>query len=318
MHWYFRILYTWWYVSTLKEITHGVPKGTILGPLLFIMFIHDITGSNSFFKYTLFADDSTVTCKFDSNDEISITQRLESELGSIHNWLMVNKIKINLEKCKFIIFSYRKKYLFENLKFGYSHITIADTTRFLDLVIDKNLNFREHAAGLCNKLSKVNGIIFRLNKILPPDSLKSIYAALFEPHLLYGIEVWHGSPRCNHDRVFILQKKCMRAMNSLPYNTHTSPYFKSMNILKLEDLFKLKIILNIYDSPNISTQQDIHSHNTRNSHNLIVQRYNTSRIQHTWLYRGLQLWNSVPSNIRELPYRGALKGAVRGELMSGY
>ena len=89
-------------------------------------------------------------------------------------------------------------------------------------------------------------------------------------------------------------------------------------MLKLEDLFKLKIILNIYDSPNISTQQDIHSHNTRNSNNLIVQRYNTSRIQHTWLYRGVQLWNSVPSNIRELSYRGALKGAVRGELMSGY
>ena len=91
----------------------------------------------------------------------------------------------------------------------------------------------------CTKVSKVVGLLFRLNQILPVETLVTLYSALLVPHLLYGIEIWHGALQENHDRLFKLQKKAIRAIHSLEYNQHTNEYFKSMEI-KIERPFRTK------------------------------------------------------------------------------
>ena len=102
--------------SSALPVTHGVPQGSILGPLLFLIFINDFPNSNPFFKFNLFADDSTLTCKFVNSDESFMKSKLEVELEPVYSWLKMNKIKINLDKSKFMAFSYGKKYSLNNLK----------------------------------------------------------------------------------------------------------------------------------------------------------------------------------------------------------
>ena len=137
-------------LSDVCQVTHGVPQGSILGPLLFLIFINDFPDVNPFFKYSLFADDSTLTCKFSTSDETIIKNKIENELEIIYLWLKMNKIKINYDKSKFIVFFYGKKYFLQNLKFGDGVISSTDSTRFLGIVVDRNLNLK-----LMSRLSAV-------------------------------------------------------------------------------------------------------------------------------------------------------------------
>ena len=159
------------------------------------------------FSAVLDADDSTLTCKFENSNESFIKLRLEHELVPIYNWLKMNKIKINLDKSKFMVFSYGKKYGLNSLNFGNGSIAACETIKFLGIMVDNHLNFRSHTSSVCTKISKVVGLLFRLNNILPSETLLTLYSSLLVPHILYGIEIWHGALIENHDRIFKLQKK---------------------------------------------------------------------------------------------------------------
>ena len=118
----------------------------------------------------------------------------------------MNRIKINYDKSKFIIFSYGRKYHLNAIKLGSHFISSTDNTKFLGIIVDNHLNFKAHVNSICNKTSKIVGLLFRLNDTLPTDALKMLYNSLLMPHLTYGIEIWYGILNLNDDRLFKLQK----------------------------------------------------------------------------------------------------------------
>ena len=132
------------------------------------------------------------------------------------------------------------------------------------------------------------------------ETLVTLYSTLLVPHLLYGIEIWHGALLENQDRIFKLQKKAVRAINSLGYNHHTNEFFKNMEILKVNDIFKQRILIYMFKNQNFATHSDNHAYNTRNRQDLVVPRFNRSRTQSSYFYQGILLWNSIPSDIRSL------------------
>ena len=304
--------------SSLAPITHGVPQGSILGPLLFLLFINDFPSASNFFKFNLYADDSTLTCTFSNKNPVHIVNKLESELECIHAWLEMNKIKINCSKSKYIAFSYRNSLTFGNIKIGSQYLENTTSAKFLGILIDDNLNFKEHVEHISTKISKTVGLLFRLRLSLPPDALKTLYCSLILPHINYGIEVWHGCPRGCRDRIFILQKRAIRAIKFLSYTDSTNIHFKSMDLLKLDDLYKFKVLTSMHNNFNFISQSDVHQYNTRNSNNLTIPSYNRAKSQATWLYRGIHLWNTLPDSIKTLRSGYVFKKTLKKYFIAQY
>ena len=198
---------------------------------------------------------------------------------------------------------------------------MTNSIKFLGIEIDSNLNFRNHVNNIGKKVSRVIGLLYRLNKFLPVEILRTLYFTLVMPHMMYGIEVWYGAPQYVLNRVSILQKKAIRAINSLPFNHHTHEYFKSMKLLKIDDLYKVKILSHMFihlDQSNYIAQSEIHSYNTRNRGNITTPFFNRSQSQSTWLYRGVHLWNSVSDEIESSQTMTSFENAIKNLLVMLY
>ena len=314
--------------SESTPITHGVPQGSILGPLLFILFINDLPKSSTLFKYVLFADDSTLSCSIPQSDPDRTASLINNELSNVNNWLNANKICLNGDKTKYIIFSYKKSIELPTIKIGENDIQQTQYTKFLGVLFDQHLTFNEHINYVSAKISKSIGILYKLNKYLPQNILTTLYLTLVQPYLTYGIVAWHGTSINLINKLFILQKKAIRAVNFLPYNSHTNDYFKEMRILKLSDLFKMQTSQYIFKTlhsnnddelhANLLKHSDIHNYNTRGADKFNIPKYNKSKSQCNIDFSGTKIWNSLPVNIKNSKTISEFSKEIKNLLISAY
>ena len=175
--------------STKNDITVGVPQGSILGPLLFIIYINDIIHSSTVFRFIIFADDTTLYTTLNTQEDIN--DILNDELLKINNWLKVNKLSLNVAKTKAKLFHMPQKQILNlRLKIAGSNIEFTDTFNFLGITINKHLNWTKHMDILSAKIAKTVGILNTLKHVLPINILKMIYNSLILCHLNYGILLW--------------------------------------------------------------------------------------------------------------------------------
>jgi len=315
--------------SSLRNITHGVPQGSILGPLLFLLFINDLPNASPIFKYTLFADDSTLSTTLPINENKDITQnRINTELNNIYSWLTSNKIAVNIDKTNYIIFTYKSIYTFPALYLGEKQLTRTSSTKFLGVYFDENLTFRQHADYLSKKISKSLGILYKLRYFMPQQALLILYYTLIHPYFSYGIEAWHSTNSTLTDKIFVLQKKAIRAINNLSFNHSTNEYFKSNAILKLSEQFKYQILLYMHKTLHDGTsdladtlslrQEEVHQHNTRLKNNLVLPLFSRTKSQHSISYRGPVFWNALPANLKLIHPFHTFKRSLRQYLLDLY
>ena len=203
--------------STKNEITVGVPQGSILGPLLFIIYINDIIHSSTVFRFIIFADDTTIYTTLDTQEDIN--DILNDELVKSNNWLKVNKLSLNVAHTKAMLFHMPQKQIINlRLKIAGSNIGFIDNFNFLGITINKHLNWTKHMDILSAKITKTVGILNTLKHVLPINILKMIYNLLILFHLNYGILLWGAQHNAN-DKLHKLQKKLFessRPVISLP------------------------------------------------------------------------------------------------------
>ena len=259
--------------SQLSSLKHGVPQGSVLGPLLFLVYINDlhkcIIHSNVFH----FADDTSLL--YSNKSLKKLNKHVNHDLTLLCHWLRANKISLNTGKTELILFRSPRRTLTKNLNFKFNGQKLIPTSsvKYLGITLDEHLSFDEHIKKLIPKLSRAVGMLARIRHYVPFSTLKNIYNSLFQSHLIYGLQVWIHSKNELINKVQILQNKAQRIIHFKDHRHSATPLFKDSGVLKIRDYASTLNCLFVHDQihgklPEVfndyfSCFNEIHSHNTR-------------------------------------------------------
>ena len=299
--------------SSYANVSTGVPQGSILGPLLFIIYMNDIAKVTDKFHFVLYADDTSLvepigTFNSNINDRTIVSESINRELRLITDWLSLNKLSLNAKKTKMMIFHHRQRNIsniIPDLYINDSQIERVNEFNFLGTMFDECLTWKSHAQKVASRIAIVAGTISRLKRFLPSAILKTIYNALIQPHLNFSILLWGK----NTKRISKLQKWAVRAITCSKYNAHTDPLFKRLKLLKVNDIYKLTALKFYYKFKNgllptsfdniFTHEYPTHSYETRQRNCPRPDTPRTFLAKTTIRYAIPELINELPSCITD-------------------
>ena len=221
--------------SDTASVNIGVPQGSVLGPLLFLLYINDLHFCIKYSKTRYFADD---TCLLLANKSLKqLKKHMNLDLKRLYNWLVANKISLNKDKTEVVLFRHPNKKINYDLKLKLNgkNLKLTDSVKYLGVHIDSHLNWSQHIAILAPKLNRAAGMLAKIRHYVAKDTLRDIYFAIFHSILTYGAQIWGQTTNKNINRVVLIQKKALRIINFADYNTPTSKLFSDSNIIKFRD-----------------------------------------------------------------------------------
>ena len=306
------------YNSDLMPVDCGVRQGSVLGPVLFLIYINDLHKAIQYCKVHHFADDTNL---FDTSKSVkNLNELISRDMKHLNNWLSANKIS------ELIIFKYPRKVLLDEIKIKLSgkRLYPSNSVKFLGIKIDRFLYWHDQVNSIAAKLNRANALLLKIRNYVNTKTLRNIYFAIFDSHLSYSCIVWAQNINTVR-RLIIFQKKALRLVNSKDQLFHSSPLFSSNNILKFGGKITLENIL--FVSKSISRQApsifhewltfsgNLHRYETcwSATNHLNIPTFRTQKYDHfsirasavrSWNYTqdmlkiNLSLKNSAPNSIK--------------------
>jgi hypothetical protein len=294
-------------ISQQMPLTVGVPQGSILGPLLFIIYINDLVNATSSFRPIIYADDTTLVAtlnSFQNNRDMEINR----ELSKINDWLKLNKLSLNYSKTKAMVFHTMQRTVnYPDLYFENHKIEFVESFNLLGIILDKHLKWNSHTESISKKLAKTCGIIGKLKHTIPKSALRHIYNSLVLSYINYGLFIWGHRGK----KIIKLQKKVVRNLTRSNYNAHTSGLFKSLKLLKYSDLCVLHDLKFCYRAENgllpeyfLTLVQDLKNSNRLNRVTRQQFQLRIPRIRHEFARQGIKyrypkIMNNIDRNIKD-------------------
>ena len=315
--------------SSLSKIIYGIPQGSILGPILFLLYINDLCKVSSFLECVLFADDTTLIashCNFDL-----LIAYTNTELCKISDWFIANELIVNYSKCNVLYF--RKKCIscnIKNVKFEFNNVQFptSTSTRFLGVLLDENLNFDVYRTEICNKMSKNVGILFKLSHVLSEKHLFMLYNSLILPYVQYCNIVWASTWNSKLEPIHKLQKKALRVCTSSPFLAPSKPIFSRLKTLNIYDIKHFQIAILMFKKMNnivptnianlFTVNIDVHHYDTRSSSKLHYDKVNSTNSLQSVRHQGPRIWNSLSKDMISCTTLSSFKTKFKKSLLAKY
>ena len=295
--------------KTLRSVSIGVPQGSILGPLLFLLYINDIANSSNILKFILFADDTTI---FHSHKNIhEVFQVIKTELPKVQEWLNANKLSLNTIKTKYMLF--HKPNMADDLplrlpKIHVNNAEIEKVTsfKFLGVYFDENMTWKTHIAAVERKLSSAAGMIYRVRSFLNFHTLKLLYNSFVQSHINYANLAWASTNKTKLLRIFVKQKQISRMIFYKNRSEHSRPLLKSLNSLNIFQTNIFQTLLMMHKASNAKLPDILngmfdplsHKYPTRFSNDAFRQKLSSLKQSDFRIStRGPFLWNSFKNSI---------------------
>jgi len=294
--------------SPKLNVLCGVPQGSILGPLLFLIYINDIVKSSTLLTYVLFADDTNI---FYSHKCLNtLINTLNHELVKVSIWFKCNKLSLNLEKTCFINVCASQTNFDPVIDIVIDDIFIVErkSTKFLGVTLDSKLTWNDHVNNITTLISRAVGVIGKMRDLVPEKTLYTLYNALVLPYLTYCNVVWGNCNITKINIIFLLQKRALRICTHSDYLAHTNPLFYRLNTFKVCDmhLYQTAICMFKYTQNSLPLFHDVfipnslvHSYPTRHCTDFHLHNPKTLLAHKSIRYHGPDIWNGLPAYVKQ-------------------
>ena len=304
-------------ISTQLPVIQGVPQGSVLGPVLFLLFVNDMPLEIINSTIDIYADDTTLLSCSKWND-ITLNQTIAQDLNNIEKWAIENKMFLNAKKTKSMLVSgkrLRKRLSADNTNLNITltgkNIEQVANHKILGVNLDQDLTFETHVEELCKKLSKRLGLLRRISSYLKQKQKAYYYEAVIKPLLLYGSPIWSSSNKGNLDNVLRMQKRAARIILEAERRTPSVtmfntlewvPFYTEVYVNRCTLAYKrLNGLTPNYINSLLKTNSEVHSVNTRYSHlNFVCPNFNrTTEGGRTFSVRTIKDWNALPPAMKQ-------------------
>ena len=296
--------------SSSLPVTTGVPQGSVLGPLFFLVFINDLPLATKL-DTTLFADDA---CMSYGNTSISqIEDVVNEELCKVSRWMATNRLTLNADKTFYMLIHQKrnKEVAIQNLqiKLNNQPIKRVENVKYLGVILDQKLSWDTHIGNVVKKMSKCMWAICKLRHYTNISTLKLTYYALAYPHMQYCISLFGGAAKTHLDPLVKLQKRLVRIMLREPFDSPSKPLFQKLGLLEFHSIYQLQLgkLMYLHNKGLINLPlkltplENFHNYNTRAKANLnyTLPHAQTNISLRSFSFAGPKLWNNIPIQIKK-------------------
>ena len=229
--------------SDLSKITCGVPQGSVLGPLLFLLYINDLVNCCNLGNIRIFADDTSIFIT--ESNVTEIINASEIAMSQIHKWFLANKLTLSTDKSCFIIFRTAQSnhnHIPDELNFNGIHIKRESTVKYLGLTFDQHLNWNLHVTNICNSLRYCFPIFYNVRKYVTMEQARAIYYTMIYSKIKYGLIVYGMTSQENILKIQVLQSKLLNDLSNKPTMYSTNQLNNDFEILKITAIVEQELL----------------------------------------------------------------------------